>query len=247
MIQKAFTYFILFISLLSSCKQQDKSATTDNTVGQANVIIDSTTLKSQNTQTTSAGNPFVSNQPASSPIVVTQQNKVQASSQNVQITPEQMQQMQQQALQAQQQQMQQNSGAQQPQQIQANQQAAHPQFSVAEFKKMQDDAKKRGVQLNPAHGQPGHRCDIYVGQPLDSKPVPSLQQKPTTATTTAPQTVTVAPQPVKTEPGMNPPHGQPGHRCDIGVGAPLNSKPAAPATTPQVIKAEPAKADSSKN
>jgi len=26
-------------------------------------------------------------------------------------------------------------------------------------------------------------------------------------------------------PGMNPAHGQPGHRCDIAVGAPLNSKP----------------------
>ena len=26
--------------------------------------------------------------------------------------------------------------------------------------------------------------------------------------------------------GMNPPHGQPGHRCDIPVGQPLNSKPA---------------------
>jgi len=25
--------------------------------------------------------------------------------------------------------------------------------------------------------------------------------------------------------GMNPPHGQPNHRCDIPVGAPLNSKP----------------------
>jgi hypothetical protein len=24
---------------------------------------------------------------------------------------------------------------------------------------------------------------------------------------------------------MNPSHGQPGHRCDIAVGAPLNSKP----------------------
>jgi len=28
-----------------------------------------------------------------------------------------------------------------------------------------------------------------------------------------------------TAPGMNPPHGQPNHRCDIPVGAPLNSKP----------------------
>ncbi len=26
-----------------------------------------------------------------------------------------------------------------------------------------------------------------------------------------------------TAPGMNPPHGQPNHRCDIPVGAPLNS------------------------
>ena len=25
--------------------------------------------------------------------------------------------------------------------------------------------------LNPAHGQPGHRCDIAVGQPLSSAPV----------------------------------------------------------------------------
>ncbi len=28
-----------------------------------------------------------------------------------------------------------------------------------------------------------------------------------------------------TAPGMNPPHGQPNHRCDIPVGAPLNSPP----------------------
>jgi len=31
------------------------------------------------------------------------------------------------------------------------------------------------------------------------------------------------PNPVVTKPGMNPPHGQAGHRCDIAVGAPLNS------------------------
>lgn len=29
----------------------------------------------------------------------------------------------------------------------------------------------------------------------------------------------------KTAAGMNPPHGQPNHRCDIAVGAPLNSPP----------------------
>lgn len=37
---------------------------------------------------------------------------------------------------------------------------------------------------------------------------------------------TAAPQPVAA--GMNPAHGQPGHRCDIAVGAPLNSKPMPP-------------------
>ena len=30
---------------------------------------------------------------------------------------------------------------------------------------------------------------------------------------------------IVTAPGMNPPHGQPGHRCDIAVGAPLASAP----------------------
>ena len=33
-------------------------------------------------------------------------------------------------------------------------------------------------------------------------------------------------------PGMNPPHGQPGHRCDIAVGAPLDSPPGKQPTPP---------------
>lgn len=74
--------------------------------------------------------------------------------------------------------------------------------------------------LNPAHGQPGHRCDIAVGAPLNSPP----------ATTTAPQVQTVPAQPIaapaSTAPAdpnakLNPPHGQPGHDCSIAVGAPL--------------------------
>lgn len=74
--------------------------------------------------------------------------------------------------------------------------------------------------LNPAHGQPGHRCDIAVGAPLNSPP----------ATTTAPQVQTVPSQavtaPASTAPAdpnakLNPPHGQPGHDCSIAVGAPL--------------------------
>ena len=34
---------------------------------------------------------------------------------------------------------------------------------------------------------------------------------------------------------LNPPHGQPNHRCDIAVGAPLNS---APAQQPQTIQVQ---------
>lgn len=82
--------------------------------------------------------------------------------------------------------------------------------------------------LNPAHGQPGHRCDIAVGAPLNSKPA-AKQAPATTTQMVTPQNIQSAPQikttPVATAKGMNPPHGQPGHRCDIAVGAPLNSKP----------------------
>ncbi|MGF2410840.1 hypothetical protein [Ferruginibacter sp.] len=96
--------------------------------------------------------------------------------------------------------------------------------------------------MNPAHGQPGHRCDIAVGAPLNSKPA-----APTATTanmsTTQPQATPVAVN-TTTAPGMNPPHGQPGHRCDISVGAPLNSKPAA--TAAPVVTATPVAADSAK-
>lgn len=61
--------------------------------------------------------------------------------------------------------------------------------------------------LNPAHGQPGHRCDIAVGAPLSSVPAKSTIPPASSA-------------------GLNPAHGKPGHRCDIAVGAPLNSAPA---------------------
>lgn len=87
--------------------------------------------------------------------------------------------------------------------------------------------------LNPEHGRPGHRCDIAVGAPLNSKPNTTLS-KPITPVT--------APV-VAVKPGMNPQHGQPGHRCDIAVGAPLNSKPQQPAAP--VAPADPAKVDTS--
>jgi hypothetical protein len=232
--------------ILNACGSEDKKAEVTPTTDGPNVIIDSTGFK--NTNGTNQM-PLNANQPAVNQKLVTAQQQVSTGNQqSVQITPEQMQQMQQQALQAQQ--KQQIQTAQQPQQVQTVQQSAHPQFTAEQFKKMQDDAKRRGVQLNPAHGQPGHRCDIYVGQPLDSKPVEALKPQTTTASATpataTPQTVTVAPQPVKTEPGMNPPHGQPGHRCDIAVGAPLNSKPATPATQTITVPANTQKTDSAK-
>jgi hypothetical protein len=85
--------------------------------------------------------------------------------------------------------------------------------------------------MNPSHGQPGHRCDIAVGAPLNS---PVATSKPTAPQVVSNTSVTVPSATVTpTAKGMNPAHGQPGHRCDISVGAPLNSpivtdKPTAP-------------------
>lgn len=88
-----------------------------------------------------------------------------------------------------------------------------------------DESIKSTAKLNPEHGQPGHRCDIAVGAPLDSKPVQANSTDTNTDINNQPVTVTSQPAPQKVAPGMNPSHGQPGHRCDIAVGAPLDSKP----------------------
>lgn len=72
--------------------------------------------------------------------------------------------------------------------------------------------------LNPEHGKPGHRCDLAVGAPLNSKPQAVTQQTQPSPITTSP----VTPQKPTTAPGMNPEHGKPGHRCDIEVGTPLS-------------------------
>jgi hypothetical protein len=108
--------------------------------------------------------------------------------------------------------------------------------------------------MNPPHGQPNHRCDIAVGAPLNSKPASPATTTGTTVNAQPQVTMTEVPNKVKTAPGMNPPHGEPNHRCDIAVGAPLNSKPAAPTTVttaPASIAPAalltPAKSDSSKN
>jgi hypothetical protein len=122
----------------------------------------------------------------------------------------------------------------QPVNIPVSQPTANVQAPITVPANTGTSAKVSAAGLNPEHGKPGHRCDIAVGAPLNSKP---------TATASQPQ-VTSTPVITPVKPGMNPQHGQPGHRCDIAVGAPLNSKP----TTAAVEKpAEaPAVTDSSK-
>ena len=90
--------------------------------------------------------------------------------------------------------------------------------------------QKTAPGMNPPHGEPGHRCDIAVGAPLNSPAGKTTTQTvtPTTASTpakTLPATVAAAAAPAVDANGkalaLNPAHGQPGHRCDIAVGAPL--------------------------
>jgi hypothetical protein len=79
--------------------------------------------------------------------------------------------------------------------------------------------------LNPAHGQPGHRCEVAVGAPLNGAPASTT----VTPTMTQPIKSTPAPTPSVNLPAsgnsgtarLNPPHGQPGHDCSVEVGKPL--------------------------
>ena len=69
------------------------------------------------------------------------------------------------------------------------------------------------LAMNPAHGQPGHRCDIPVGAPLNGAAGNSNSTPTLNKTNSVPASISGN--------GVNPPHGQPGHRCDIKVGDPL--------------------------
>ena len=78
-------------------------------------------------------------------------------------------------------------------------------------------ASNGDLAVNPAHGQPGHSCAIPVGAPLNgssnanSSPIQMEMNKANSTPTQTP----------KSGSGINPAHGQPGHRCDIKVGDPL--------------------------
>ncbi len=91
--------------------------------------------------------------------------------------------------------------------------AAQPAVSSQRIPPMPADATGETPKLNPAHGLPGHRCDLAVGAPLTND---SGAQVPIAAPQAA-----VPQQPTPAGLKVNPAHGQPGHRCDLQVGAPL--------------------------
>lgn len=82
--------------------------------------------------------------------------------------------------------------------------------------------------LNPAHGQPGHRCDLAVGAPLPGAAAVNINPQPAVASANPVVNNSAA------SPKLNPAHGQPGHRCDISVGAPLPDAGAVVQPTPTV-------------
>ena len=77
--------------------------------------------------------------------------------------------------------------------------------------------------INPVHGQPGHRCDIKVGDPIPAGASVTSQTSITPQASVSPQNSPVVTTPGSTSAKLNPAHGQPGHRCDIQVGSPLPS------------------------
>jgi hypothetical protein len=105
------------------------------------------------------------------------------------------------------------------------------------------------VILNPPHGEPFHLCEVPVGSPISvpaSAVAASASASATAAATnttvnvpvnrsgTAPtienaarlsggqmNTSSAQPLATSTQPRLNPPHGEPFHRCDIAVGSPL--------------------------
>lgn len=87
---------------------------------------------------------------------------------------------------------------------------------VTETEQSVPEGKDLGLKVNPAHGLPGHRCDLPVGAPLDGSQ-PTAQP----STPAQPVSTSVSPIRVQQKPDKNPPHGEPYHDCTIPVGADL--------------------------
>jgi hypothetical protein len=93
------------------------------------------------------------------------------------------------------------------------------------------------VMLNPPHGEPFHRCDLAIGAPLNTPPAQANVNQNVNTAPPSPKGLTVPkientmqqnpPQTQNTKPAngnkpkLNPPHGEPYHRCEIPVGDPL--------------------------
>jgi hypothetical protein len=114
------------------------------------------------------------------------------------------------------------------------QQQAQPQQQLNQ-PQMANQAQQQVVTkpgMNPPHGQAGHRCDLQVGAPLNSKPAPpapaatsgktiTQQVTPTAPSSNVPALLQPTAAKTVTPAGMNPPHGEEGHQCSVAVGAPL--------------------------
>lgn len=93
--------------------------------------------------------------------------------------------------------------------------------AVAEPVKVPTEGKvtEDSIKVNPAHGLPGHRCDLPVGAPLNS----ATATTNTTPVSELPST-SVSPIRIDKRPDVNPPHGEPYHDCSIPVGAKLKKE-----------------------
>lgn len=92
--------------------------------------------------------------------------------------------------------------------------ASQPTISTQGIPAIPNQGTGENLMINPAHGQPGHRCDLAVGAPLTNATTPQ-------APVVIPQNIQGTPAPAPAGLKINPAHGQPGHRCDLQVGAPL--------------------------
>lgn len=93
---------------------------------------------------------------------------------------------------------------------------------------------KSNLIFNPPHGTAGHTCALAVGAPLNQTAAIQPQaSNAVQASTAKPIAITSS-----TKRNINPKHGEPNHRCDIAVGAPLDSKPI---IQPKAITVQPSK------
>ena len=80
-------------------------------------------------------------------------------------------------------------------------------------------APANSVALNPPHGEPGHDCNIAVGSPLKGA-ANSLNAAPVMPV--MPSALNPVNNISTSGIRLNPPHGEPGHDCNVQVGQPLS-------------------------